>query len=100
MRRCFVPLDTVSVLSCIEMKGVGRGERASCTGLRPFCTSPEHLPDDQQAGEFRSSRMRDLSRTCWKTSIFFLSSKECNNAELIYLNKEQAAVLFRQWSRS
>ena len=57
----FVFFVTVSVLSCIEMKAVGRGERFSRTSLRHFCTASGELFDVLQNGVFRSSRKGTFS---------------------------------------
>ena len=57
----FVFFVTVSVLSCVEMKEVGRCDRVSCTSLRHFCTASGELFDVLQNGVFRSSRKGTFS---------------------------------------
>ncbi len=96
----FVPFDFVSVLSCIEMKEVGRGECFSTTGLRLICTGPDDLVDVVQMGVFRFLRKRVFAFCVLQ--VFedpFYWSRDHVNLTQISIWKEEAAVVLRLWCR-
>ena len=97
----FASLVIVSVLSCVEMKEVGRGNRVSRTSLRRFCTGSGELFDVLQNGVFRSSLrffsvVRLVVQLLQAPGTTFCRSKDRCNLTWPLLLKEEAAVVFRQ----
>ena len=92
----FAPLGVVSVLSCVEMKEVGRGKCYSTTSLRRFSTGSSKLYDLLQKGVFRFSPWS--SSVVWLTcslGVIFRWSYDRSSLTWPLLVKEKAAVVFR-----
>ena len=84
-------LVTVSALSCVETKEVGRGKGALRTSLRQFCTGSGDLLDVLQKGVFRSSQEGTFVERMLQVSS---RGTFCRSQYRHYILRREAAVAF------